>query len=127
MYVQLVRQVDHDGLGLGKHPQSINGILTTRAALLGPAKGRSQEAQADAVDANHSAVNLGRHAHGLVDVLREDAGHQPKVGVVGLRDDLLLRLEFVEHRHRAKDLVAQDLGVGVDVSENCRLNEEALI
>lgn len=105
VHLDLIRQVDHDGLGLREHAQRIDGVLAPRSTLLTSTKGCSEEAQGHAIDADHATVDIRRHAHCLVDVLGENACHQAKVGVVGLGDDFLLGLEAVEHRYRTKDLV----------------------
>jgi hypothetical protein len=127
IYCLLLAHVDEHSLLIRIHPQRINRILPTNTRSLGAAKRRRQEGHADGIDSNHTGIDVGGEAQRLVDVLREDTRHEAVVRVVGLLDDLFLRLELVEDGDGAEDLVLGDLGVVGRVLEDGGLYEEALV
>lgn len=106
--------------------QRINRILPANTRGLGTTERRREESHADSVDANHTSIDIRGEAQGLVDVLSEHTSHETVVGVVGLLDDLFLRLELVEDGDGAEDLVLSDFGVVGGALEDGRLDEEAL-
>ena len=92
----LITKVDHYSLGFGKHAQHIDAVLPSDPALLAATKRRVLKDDTNAVDTHHSAIEVGGHSHGLVDILGEDSCHKTVLGVVGSSNNLFFRLEAVE-------------------------------
>ena len=79
-----------------------------------------------AVDADVPRLQPGRHAVGARQVLREQVGGQPVVGVVRDRDRLLLIVERDHCGHRAEQLGLGNLGVVTDLRDQRRRDKEAV-
>ena len=91
-----------------------------------PPKGRCTRRLAAPLISTSPGDELLGHAQAAGQVLRLDVAGQPVARVVGDADRLLVVGEGRHGQHRAEDLVLGQLGVGVDVGEDRRLNEVAV-
>src|SRR5450432_3911097 len=105
----------------------MNTAFPSLSAFLNAAEGRILHHQANAVDTHHAALEFACNAHCLVNVLREHASHEPEIGVVRERHNLLLRLEGLDDADGAEDLFTVDFRCWIDVNKDGRLNKVALV
>lgn len=122
----LISQVDEHGLGLGERVQRVPAVLPTNPALFSAAERGVNKDHTDAVNTDIPRIYQACQAHSAVDILSKDTRHQAIVGIIGEVDNLLLGAEFVENRHRSKDLLADDFSVLVNALEDSRFDEVAL-
>ena len=79
------------------------------------------------VDPHGPEVEPGGRAQRTADVLREDGRREAVPDPVGHRDRVLVGREALHRHHRAEDLALDDLRVLLDVGDDRRRDEEALV
>src|SRR4051812_25102618 len=118
-------EIHGDVLRLEELLEALVAALASDAALLHAAEGGARVRDHALVQADHSGLEALAHADRSLDVAGEDVGDEPVLGVVGLRDRLLLGVEAAHRRHGAEDLLVEDARVLGHVAQDGRLDEVA--
>src|SRR6267143_3526068 len=101
--------------------------LAADAALFVPAPGRFDIRGLHVIDPDDAGAQILHHAHRAEDVARPHRRREAVVRVVGNPQRIFLRIERDDAGDRPEDLFARDAAVVVDVVEDRRLDEEALV
>src|SRR3954469_15511977 len=106
---------------------ALRPALAAEAGLLDAAE-RGRRVGDDAlVDADHAELQALADADHPTEVGGEGVGDQAVLGVVGHLHRLLVLGEGADRRHRAEDLLAEQVRVGLDAGEHGGLEEVALV
>ena len=99
--------------------------LTTDTGLLEPTERNLGVERVSAVDPSGTSVQPVSDTQSTVDALAEHGGRKTIVGVVRLLDDIVFVMELDDDTDGAEDLLTHDLHVGLRLSEDSWLDEEA--
>ena len=124
--LQLSSNVDMNSLDLRVRVQAGLTQLAADTTLLDTAKRDAEVAIIAAVHPDHTGLDIARDTVRALQVLSEERRAETERRVVGTVDSLSFLDEARDDDERAKDLLAVDAHVVLDVGEDGRLNEEAL-
>src|SRR5689334_6082909 len=74
-----------------------------------------------AIDAQDTALDLARNPNGPAQIVRPDRAAQPVRRVIHFLDQLLLRIERPDARHRPKDFLAPNFVLNLWFADHCGL------
>lgn len=101
--------------------------LSTPATLLGTPKRHIRANLNRAVDTDRATVDLGRHTHSSVNILRIDSPAQAKLSVVGSGNHLFFIFEFADHDDWTKDLFLINSGIKRCLDKDCGFDKISLL
>ena len=113
---------------LGQLAHRVGRALAGVARVLDAAVGHLVGAEGrDLVDQDAAELEAPAGLDRAADVAGEDAGLEAELGVVGHVEALVEGLEGVDHRDRAEDLLAPDLGVALGAAQHGRREAAVLV
>jgi len=118
-------EIDVDSFDIRVVAESIFAQFATHARLFVAPERRVDVGVANAVDPDSTSLQPVRRFDSPGDILREYRARQAVSRIIRLPNRILVILELDKDNHRAEDLLADNLHVGLAVSEDCGLDEVA--